>query len=51
MKNIFGTLEGDYIGEYFALDGMQEEDRQKKRVLVKKLSDIMHPAKKRVRSY
>ena len=29
MKNIFGTLEGDYMGEYFALEGMEEEDRQK----------------------
>ena len=29
MKNIFGTLDGDYMGEYFALEGMEEEDRQK----------------------
>ena len=29
MKNIFGRLEGDYEGEYFSLDGMEEEVRQK----------------------
>ena len=29
MKNIFGGLEGDYEGEYFSLDGMEEEVRQK----------------------
>ena len=29
MKDIFGKFEGDFAGEYFSLDGMEEDVRQK----------------------
>ena len=29
MKDIFGKFDGDFAGEYFSLDGMEEDVRQK----------------------